>query len=145
MKLTFKNKMTMGIKKSLTDGEKLGGIPKALVLTSREAKGIINEISELSAEGSDIPKKYIFTNVGKDSEIGNVTRLHTQWRPNLSESGLCDLIEAWKSGKVKVEFKYTSVPSTNEGIRPATPRDILVPLIIEDPKFENPKMDESNK
>lgn len=99
MLIKFRNKMTMGLKKMIDDGARLGGLPSTIEVSPREALEIFREIHSLTPT----PIGYVLT-----SKEGASLKLLFSAK-EISDIDMMEYVNNWKDGDWKVEFQKIPV------------------------------------
>lgn len=94
MLIKFRNKMTMGLKKMIDDGGRLGGLPSVIEINPREALEIFREIHSLTP----IPTGYVIS-----SKEGASLKLLFNAK-EISDLDMMEYVNNWKEGDWKVEY-----------------------------------------
>lgn len=128
MKLVFKNKMLMALENVLQEGEKHGGIPKHVELSTKEATDLLKEIHYLNSTQSNLLCKI---NIKASTPLTNlqdnqhpvflIKELMNTAQQNTTPQTIGQFLKFWIGKKLEVSYNgvplvldNTTKPSTTE-------------------------------
>lgn len=138
MKLSFKNKLFMGIQRMCDEGAKKGGIPDMITLSSQEAHDLLHELHYLQSEvrngnikGRDkLPSLVKFQPSAAPPDLCDpehpiyLTRMVNDYDTYVNNETIKHVVAFWIEGSILATYEFNL---------------FTVPLVIENPK----KADES--
>jgi hypothetical protein len=101
MLMKFKNKMMMALEKMCLESEKLGGIPKEIIVTREEAREIMIEYNELKLE-KILPYNYLHIAISG----GNMPVTFFMKATKFESKDLNRLIDKWSEREIEVAYKF---------------------------------------
>lgn len=115
MKLVLKNKMLMALDGMIQEGEKRGGIPKYVELSTKEAVELLKEIRYLSNERSEplamvsIKPSKALTNLQDNRHpIFLIKEITHSGQQDIAPQTITQFLKFWKEREI--EISYNGVP-----------------------------------